>query len=481
MENLKKLIVVFLMCWGGLCFAQDAFYKIYSGSTFDEGQGIAQVADSGYIITGSTAGFSDASDAFLTRLNKFGEFQWSKKFGGANSDRGRRVFYEEGVGIWCMGYTNSLNAQSFDFYIFKTDENGDLEWETVIGTPDWERLHDAVRLPNGDFILVGETQGSLSINEDIFVVRLDDAGNEVWTNRIQTDGSDIAHSISVLNDTTLVIAGESYNGTNQVAFLSSMHIDGSTNWLNYYEPTLQGTFYDVDCDDNIIYAVGGLIATGETLPDLWMTKTDDQGLLISDLVDMRDGTAYFSKVKMLGDGRLYVSMISDAAIFNPFTDGVDHFFMKYHQNLFWNNVSYSFSGVNDDLIHQMIPTNDGGVAVIGTVSDDRVINTLGTDITVIKVGENDELEANATSDELVSLVEFNKQVIEVFPNPFVNTLNIVTLNNSDIHYSILTSEGRELTSGVVTNASIDVSKLASGAYFLILRIENEVKTIKLVK
>lgn len=481
MENLIKLLIAIFVSIGSFSFAQDAFYRTYSGSTFDEGQGIAQMADSGYIITGSTAGFSGSSDAFLTRLDKFGVFEWSKKFGGENSDRGRRVFYEEGEGMWCFGYTNSFNAQSFDFYLFKTDEDGELEWETVLGTPDWERLYDATRLPNGDFILVGETQGADALNEDILVVRIDDLGNEVWMERIQTSGSDVPHAISVLNDTTVIVVGEAFDGTGQAGFILSMHIDGSTNWMNFYEPTLHGTFYDVDIYDNEIYAVGGLIAAGETEPDLWMIRTDDEGVIIYDHVDTYDGTVYISKVKMLGDGRLYVSVISDAPSFNPFTDGVDHYFMKYHQNLFWNGLSRSFSGVNDDLAHQMIETNDGGIAIIGTVSDNRVIDSPGTDITVIKIGENDETEQNPTSDELVSVVEFDNLVVEVFPNPMVNTLTIVTPDNKDVNYSIVSSDGRVQMSGMLTNTSIDVSQLASGAYFLLLQLNNEVKTIKLMK
>jgi len=481
MENLVKYLFIIFLISGSSSFAQDAFYKTYSGSNFDEGQGIAQMADSGYIITGSTAGFSGSADVFLTRLNKFGEFEWSKKIGGENSDWGRRVFYEEGEGMWCFGYTNSFNAQSFDFYAFKTNESGVLEWETVLGTTDWEKLHDAVRLPNGDFILIGETQGANAINEDILVLRLDELGNEVWMERVQTNGSDIPHALSVLNDSTVIIVGESFNGSNQAAFILSMHIDGSTNWMNFYEPSKQGAFYDVDIFDNNIYAVGGLIDTDEIEPDLWMIRTNADGILIYDHIDAYDGTVYFSKVKMVGDGRLYVSVISDAPSFNPFTAGVDHFFMKYHQNLFWNGLSQSFSGVNDDLVHQMIETSDQGIAIIGTVSDNRVIDTPGTDITVIKIGKNDEIEPIAASDELVSIIAFESITVEVFPNPMVNVLHILIPNNSPANYSIISADGREHLSGSLSNSQVDVSQLASGAYFLLIQINNEVKMIKLMK
>ena len=481
MEIRLTYILTSVLLFCSSIHAQEAFYRTYAGSSFDEGHGIAQLSDSGYIITGSTAGFSEASDVFLTRLNKFGEFEWSKKFGGANSERGKRVFYEEGVGFWCAGYSNSLTAQSFDFYMFKTDLDGQLEWETVMGTPDWERLYDAIRLPNGDFVLIGETQGVLSQQEDILVMRVDAAGNQVWMERVQTSGRDFPRAISLLNDTTVIIAGEASNGTNQAALLLSMHINGTTNWMNFYEPALHGTFYDVDTYDNNIYAVGGLISATESLPDLWMIRTDKDGVLIYDHLDVRDSTAYYGAVEMMGDGRLYVSIISDSPSFNPFTDGMDMFVLKYHQNLFWNGFSSSYSGVNDDVFNQIIPTNDNGVALIGTVSDNRVINSPGMQVTVVKIGENDEFEAVATTDELVSVVALADTEVAVFPNPLQEILTIQTDFNGPIDYLLSNPTGQLIQSGRLEEGKLDVSQLSPGIYLLTLRLKGQVRTIRLTK
>jgi hypothetical protein len=481
MENLKTVMVVIFCLVGITSSAQDAFYKTYSGSTFDEGQGIAQMSDSGYLITGSTAGFTGSSDAFIMRIDKFGTQEWTKSYGGENSDWGRRIFYEEGEGIWCMGYTNSLDAQSFDFYVFKTDEDGVLEWEKTIGTPDWEKLRDAKRLPNGDFILVGETQGADALNEDILIVRIDDEGNELWMERIQTSGSDIPYAVSVLNDTTVIIAGESFNGTNQAAFLLSMHIDGTSNWMSFYESTLEGTFYDLDIYDNNIYAVGGLIAAGETKPDLWMVRTDSDGVLIYDHLDVRQETAYYSVVKMMGDGRLYVSIISDSPSFNPYTDGLDMFVSKYHQNLFWNGFSSPYSGVNDDFFHQIIATNDDGIALAGTVSDNRVINTPGTDVTVVKIGPNDEAVVAASNQDLLEIVNFTKGSLQVYPNPMVNELVVKVGSNKVVDYEFYSTDGRIQLSGRLEGGKINVESLSAGIYMLQLHVDGEIRIVKLIK
>lgn len=482
MENLMKHIAVMLFFFlGCYSYGQEAFYKTFSGSLFDEGQGLVQLADSGYLITGSTAGFSGSADAYLMRIDKFGNQEWTKSYGGENSDWGRRVFYEQGVGFWCMGYTNSLDAESFDFYVFKTDELGELEWEKTIGTLDWDRLWDAKRLPNGDFILVGETFGSASQNEDILVVRIDDAGNELWTERIQTSGNDIPHSLSVLNDTTVIIAGESYNGTNQCAFLLSMDINGATNWLNFYEPSLRGVFYGADIFNNEIYAVGGLIAADQTTPDLWMIRADSDGVVLIDYIDELQEIAYFSNIKVMGSGRLYVSLISDSPDLNPFTDGVDLLVLKYYLNLIWNGFSHRYSGVNDDISHQMIGTNDNGIALVGTVSDDRVNNSSGTDVTVIKIGENDEVMGIAEEEDLLYVLHVENNSFEVYPNPMTNELVITIPNDKLVEYTFFSTVGRVQLSGSLSGGKIDVSVLPTGLYLLQLKCGNEYRTVKLVK
>ena len=55
-----------------------AFYKSYGGNGYDYGQGVTQLPDSSYAVTGSSSSFFDGpSQAFLLRVDSLGNFLWS--------------------------------------------------------------------------------------------------------------------------------------------------------------------------------------------------------------------------------------------------------------------------------------------------------------------------------------------------------------------------------------------------------------------
>ena len=69
--------------------------------------------------------------------------------------------------------------------------------------------------------------------------------------------------------------------------------------------------------------------------------------------------------------------------------------------------------------------------------------------------------------------------IEIYPNPVTkNILNIKGKSfNSEVVYEVVNLIGQKVLNGTLSNDQINVSKLNSGTYFLILKHEGE-KSIK---
>ena len=76
-------------------FSQPAsFYKVFSGNGYDEAQGLTQLVDSSYLITGSSSSFENApNQAFLMNLDKQGNYLWSKSYGGSEFEEGKTRFF----------------------------------------------------------------------------------------------------------------------------------------------------------------------------------------------------------------------------------------------------------------------------------------------------------------------------------------------------------------------------------------------------
>ena len=180
MEN--QLVKQFTFLMMGLflsviSYGQISFYKVYSGNGYDKGEGIAQLPDSGFLVTGSSSSFGDApSQVFLMRLDSMGVFKWSKAYGGIEFEEGKRVMPVPGFGYYLAGTSSSGPSGNFDAYLIFTDEAGNQQWEVRTDQGAWERIHDAVLMADTSVILIGETDSTENGNIDLFAARYDKLG-----------------------------------------------------------------------------------------------------------------------------------------------------------------------------------------------------------------------------------------------------------------------------------------------------------------
>ena len=85
---------------------QISFYKLFTNNGADFGQGITQLEDSSYVITGSSSSFINGpSQAFLMRIDSMGNYMWSNHYGGAEIESGRRVLYTKNFGYFICDST----------------------------------------------------------------------------------------------------------------------------------------------------------------------------------------------------------------------------------------------------------------------------------------------------------------------------------------------------------------------------------------
>ena len=139
---MPTLRIIFLLLLANSSYGQINFFKLYSDAGDDYGEGIVQLNDSSYAVTGSSSSFfGSGSEAFLMKIDSAGNYLWSNHYGGPETDVGRRVLYKENVGFYIAGHTNSYGNGGYDFYLVKTDESGNLEWEKSYGKFGLCRLH----------------------------------------------------------------------------------------------------------------------------------------------------------------------------------------------------------------------------------------------------------------------------------------------------------------------------------------------------
>ena len=485
MVNLSKIfsfILAFLAL--SLSFAQISFYKTYTGGLYDVGQGVCELPDSSYAITGSTSSLSETtSKTLLMVVDSLGNHLWTKGYGGNESDWGRRIFHRENQGFWIMGYSNSYGDGSFDFTIWRINDQGELLWVKNLENSAWSRLWDAIELPNGDFILAGEIEGDETLAKDILLYRITEEGDEVWEKHIENSGDDIAYAVALYDDTTLLVAGEYFENEQRNGIILNIHTaDGSINNHWIYDEDGEASFRDIAIFVEDIYIAGAFFPDSIDNKKSIQLKIDVDFNIESDNFTSWSGDLYFSNVAVKTGNAIYWVMHTESPDHNVFPGGKDALLLRYNNALQWAGVSLPLTGYDPDEVHQIIPTQDGGLLLVGLCSDDRTQSSQGRDVMLYKIGPNDEFTGDATvGNDLVNIYEEETSVLKVFPNPFSEDIKIETNENitSMEVYDLL---GKRIPITVKESTIINFSKsLPKGTYFLKINLANSYQVRKVIK
>ena len=200
---------------------------------------------------------------------------------------------------------NSPPRGDEDFVSMLFDNNGNKLWERSYGGDRWDQLHDAIKVPGGGYILVGETQSGPSGNKtsgmagttDLWVVRIDDFGTLLWEKSF--GGVDIEYGQRVVTtaDGGFLVGGTSMSNTpgynNGLADYQLWKIDASGNlqWTKLYGGSRRDELVDLKPTSDGNYFVSGESASTpegtRTIPslggtDIWILKIRPDGSIIWD-------------------------------------------------------------------------------------------------------------------------------------------------------------------------------------------------------
>ena len=139
---------------------------------------LLKTQDGGFVICGETESFgSGDSDVYLIKVDENGTPEWSKVYGGEGFDAGKAVVESEDNGFILSGYTRSFGDGDEDFYLIKTDEQGDTLWTKTYGGMSDEAAQSVKQTPDNGYIAAGYTRSFGAGALDIYLIKMDDLGN----------------------------------------------------------------------------------------------------------------------------------------------------------------------------------------------------------------------------------------------------------------------------------------------------------------
>lgn len=213
--------------------------RTYGGSSNDRMESIRPTSDGNFILAGysqSNDGDVDANfgefDYWLMKIDAAGNIIWENNFGGSMADFGFDARETMDGGYLMIGSTFSDNGNVtgnngfYDYWIVKTDALGNFEWQRNFGGAGEERSYALELLSDGSAIIGGtsnSSSGTLPGNNgsaDYWIMRIDMAGDLIWSKNFGGSAEDRAFALGVTSDNGFLLAG----------FSSSSNMDVGGNY-----------------------------------------------------------------------------------------------------------------------------------------------------------------------------------------------------------------------------------------------------------
>lgn len=478
------ITLITILTFANLSWTQISFYKLFSDNGSDFGQGIVQLEDSSYVITGASSSYwGGATQAFLLKIDSSGNRIWSNSYGGVETDWGRRVLYKKNVGFYICGYTNSYGNGDYDYYLVKTDEAGNFLWQKTFGGYGWDKVHDAAMLSDTSIVMVGETSSNPTDNLDMYLIRTDKYGDTIWTKTVGGTGDDYATSIRVYQDSLLIIGGSVWvpDSAYSKAYIALYHQDGTLMWVDTTGPNGNYWINDVEYNGNSFTAVGGSTGPDKVGIDSWFWRVTDGGIHETDWALVGGGDREFLHITTFGSANNFFVPEYDLSA-TSYAGGND-IIVGRNFPLMNSDTTYSIAHINSEMVGDIIRTSDGGGILVGYTTG---IAAGGNEIMVVKIGPDRQdfpyIDPNVVAENFVKVEPLNlDNKLFVYPNP-ANKSIVVTTNTSLLN----TAELCDLTGAVIRSvdlseeSSVDVSDLDNGCYIFRFYGDGNVTAVKKV-
>lgn len=247
----------------------------------DAPQHLLSTNDGGFLISGQTQ-FEAPPDTdgqlYAVKIDSEGNEEWSQEYGGNLYESGAGGIQTPDGGFLLLGWTRSFGAGQKDWYLVKTDSQGNEQWSETYGDSNNQSASSIVQGPNESYILVGGGG-----QQNARIIRIDGQGNVIWQETYahpEGSGSNYLFDCLVREDSTIVAVGGSNNlGEGDAGWLLKTDSQGNLIWQRKYNKNSQtDLFYGVLATDD-----GGFLLSGQAINELtnsqdaWLLKVDSVG------------------------------------------------------------------------------------------------------------------------------------------------------------------------------------------------------------
>ncbi len=330
------------------------------------------------------------------------QIMFERIYGGVDADWGVSVQSTSDSGYIATGGSFSYGDGSNDVYLLKTDKYGNELWHKTYGGNGYDIGIAVKQTMDGGYIITGSTSSYGAGSSDVYLIRTDALGDTLWTRTFGGAEDDAGYSVIENNDGSLLIVGNtlSFAVGFSAAYVIKTDENGNLLWQKSYEKSGTSRAGGVHKINNEGYIIAGsTYSLGTSHKMFYFLKINENGDTIwtktYSIPNCNVGTGCVDITAdsgfVFGGSITYSNGDADLCLMKTDTNGNFLWFKKY-------------SGTGAQMGGNFCQTNDGCFVITGMTGD------IGKD--------------NNTSDLITESIIFNNL------NPKIENGNLIILKTN---------------------------------------------------
>jgi len=211
---------------------------------FEEIWSVVQREDGGYALAGNATSYEGVGrDFYLLKTDSLGNEEWRNHYGSGANETSYGMTETPDGGFLLVGYSTLLD--NGDFYYVRVDSEGEMMWERLLEANYGNYCWDVKVVENG-FILAG-SGGTIERNrnhEEFYIIRTDMEGEPIWTTFYGGQSNEDCRSIMVHPDGSYAIAGStrSFGEASSNYWLVRTGVDPANSIVTLLDPAFPSQF-----------------------------------------------------------------------------------------------------------------------------------------------------------------------------------------------------------------------------------------------
>lgn len=288
--------------------------------------------------------------------------KWEKSFGGSEDDEAKSIVQTKDGGFVIVGKTESKGAGKSDVWLIKLNAAGEIDWDKTFGGAKDDEGFSIINTKEGGFAFAGFTESVGKGSSDFLVVNLDFTGKELWNISYGGPKADNANKIIQCFDGNFIVIGSTKSrgaGSTDYWVIKTSGTDKLIWKKNYGGGKKDNPNSIIQMADSGFVVIGNSHSFSTVGSDAWLVKINKTGRAKAKMNYGGNDYDVANSIIATEDGYVFAgaTMTETKGFFDIWIVGLNSNFEKT-----WTN---QWGDKKDEKLEVIIETNDSCYVMAG--------------------------------------------------------------------------------------------------------------------